>query len=444
MLNPRITQMNRLLIAYISLLAMGTIIYLPFFGKEIQFVDLFFVFILVSVIWNLKKGAEIKLFKPPLPIKGLLLTMSIMLLVSCVFSANPTKSLLEYIAILYLLILYLWVGGLQLDNKNLASVLHFWLYISGVLCILALGGFFTYIFTGNSNLFIQIYPEMKSLIPYIRVTSTFPTMNMFASFLHVGTVFLLTLIISYRWRLTYILLTALFFICLFLTASRNIFGIIITIFLAVLPLRGKASLSVFKYAAFCLCVMLFFWVLITTTWYTYPAQINHDRQNNLFNLSINTTPSLYNILNRVSIRLIKQHYITGVGPGMFNDELAEHLDWEEAKNTYRYKGYFSKDASVDPHNTYLGWAAEAGLPFIAAIIGLFYFISRLIWKASKAYNDSFKGNFCYICMCGIVGFMVNGFYIDILTMRHFWIMVGLGTLVAMRCNKPKDSSFKDI
>lgn len=366
-------------------------------------------------------------------IKYLFIVLLALLLVSSVFSDNITKSLAEFIAISYLAILLFWVVSLHLDQKHLKTVLHLWLYLSGGLCVLGLGGFFASTISGHGNWFVQICPSMKSLIPMARVKATFPTINMFTSFLHVSIVFLLAFIVYERRRKIYLILTALFLSCLFLTASRNLLGIFITLFLALFPVKKRLSLSVSKYLSFGLCFLLLFLVLMTTIWSVFPAKMNYDRQNHTLSLSINTTPSLYNILNRMSIRFIKKNFLTGVGPGNFNQMMVEQLDWDEVRATYKAKGITNRNVSIDPHNTYLGWAAEAGLPFAVIMLGLFYGIYRFMWKGYKACADSFTGGFCYVSLCGLVGFLFNGLYIDILTMRHFWIMIGLGTLVSVQC-----------
>lgn len=432
--------MHWLLITYLLLLSAGTTINLPLFGKEIQIADIFFVFILASLVWNIKRGEHIEFFKIPSVVRYFSIVLLLLLLVACGFSGHITKSLVEFVAALYLVILYFWVAGIHLDEKRLKSVLHFWLYVSGVLCVLGLGGFIASALSGHGNFFVQIYPSMTSLIPMARIKATFPTMNMFASFLHVGIVILLSFIVYERWRKHYVILAALFFSCLALTASRNLLGIFITIFLVILPVRERLSLSVSKYIAFGLCLLFLFLVLTTTIWCVFPTRVNYERKNHALSLSINMTPSLYTILNRMSLRLIKQNFLTGVGPGLFNQTMVEQLDWDEAKATYEAKGIASRTASIDPHNTYLGWAAEAGLPFAVVMLGFFYGISRLMWKGYKASVNSFTGGFCYACMCGMVGFLVNGLYIDILTMRHFWIMMGLGTLGAVYCLKSRNTN----
>lgn len=405
---------------------LGTLISLPLFGKEIQLADIFFVFIAITLLFDLRKVRGIRALGTSAAVIYSLVFLIAFLLAASILSPDKTMSLAEFSAILYLIILYLWIAGIDMDKSQLKSLLHIWLYFSGGLCILALSGFLFYTLFAMPNWFVQVCPDMKSLIPFARLTATFPTMNMFASFLHVGIVFLLTLIVYEKRRISYTILACLIFLCAFLTASRNLLGIFVTASLFIFPVRGRPVLRVFKYISLGLTILLIFLVLVTTIWCIFPVRPS---------LSFNTSPSLYAVLNRVSVRFIKEDPLVGIGPGMFNRTLIKQVNWDEVKDTYRAKGLRDKNIAIDPHNTYLGWAGEAGLPFITAMIFLFYGIMRFLQRGHRACAGSFEGNFCYACFCGMLGFMVNAFYIDIFTMRHFWVMLGLGTLAAAHCVK---------
>ena len=229
----------------------------------------------------------------------------------------------------------------------------------------------------------------------------------------------------------YIFLAILISICLFFTASRNLLGILITIYLAVLPMRGKWWLTCLKYMAFGLIIALISLIIVTTVWCVFPASIDYDEEHRVGCLSINKAPSLYAVLYKMSIRFISQKPFIGVGPGMFGQTLARSLDWNEVEDTYKAKGFTDTNIPLDPHSTYLGWAAEAGIPFIALLTAFLFCLGRLMWRKYKDDTRSFAGKFSYLSLCGLIGFAVNAWYIDILTMRHFWIMMGLATLVAM-------------
>lgn len=423
--------MYKLLIIYIGLLFLGTVLKVPLFGKEIQFADLFFLFIFVKLLWDMKKspGLAMRLFDFSPAIKYLLAALLLLLFIACVFSLNPPKSFTEFFALSYLALFYLWARALSIDKERLKLVLRFWLYLTGVLCALSLAAFAIYVFFGKSSFFIQLYPNMRSLIPFARIAGTFPSINMFASFLHIGIVFLLTLSLYERWRVSYVAAAVFIFIALFFTASRNILGIFATVFLSIFPFRGR-SMFLFKYTFFTFILVLCFLVFVTTLWCIFPVRVDWNNQAQVTSISINTAPSLYALLNRASLRIIRQHPFKGVGPGIFNQMIPEVLSREEVEDTYEAKGIVDINASIDPHNTYLGWAAEAGVPFVTALIALLFTFARFFWRRYRKFSLSFKGIFSYVCMCGIIGFMINGFYIDILTMRHFWVMLALGTLGA--------------
>jgi len=418
--------MYALLTLYILLLGFGTRFSLSLFGKQIQPADLFFVIVLIVTLSK-------KSLRSSTSIGGVLIIMLAFLFISSVFSTNLPVSIVEFISIFYLAVMYLWVSGIDFNERRFKLLLNVWVWMNGALCVLGLAGLVIYSIWGKDTRLVQNYPVMKSIFPFARIAATFPTMNMFASFLHVGVVFLLVLVAWERRRASYILPAVLIFICLLFTASRNLLGIAVTVFLAILPLKNKPYLSLFKYLASAISLVLFFLVTVTTIWCVFPAKINFNKENGAFSLSVNTVPSLYSLLNKMALKMAADKPFTGVGPGMFDKNLVDRLDWNEAKDIYEAYGSVGRDNLIDPHSTYLGWAAEAGIPFVLAVLGLFYLIGRLMWRGHRACADSFSGGFCYVCLCGLIGFAVNGFYIDILTMRHFWLMLGLGTMAAYYC-----------
>ena len=411
---------------------------LPIFGKEVQAADLFFIFILIAMVRSIRKVLPRALFIRPISIGYIFGLWLIVLFVSCLFSSNRLTSLVELFTIIYLGTLYLWIGGIHFDEKRFGLVLNAWIWVSGVLCVLGLAGLITYSVCGSNMRLVQDYPAMRSVFPFARIVATFPTMNMFASFLHVGVVFLLFFAISGRWRPYYFIPSALILFCLPFTASRNMLGIAVTVSLAILPVKGKSYLPLLKLSAVLISFLLFVMVVVTTVWCIFPAKINFDKETHAISFSVNKLPSLYAFLDKMAFRMIAQRPLTGVGPGMFNRSLVEKLDWEEAKDIYGTYGDLPKDSPMDPHSTYLGWAAEAGIPFLIVMIGLFYAVGCFLWKGYKRADGSFTGIFCYACLCGMIGFMINGFYIDILTMRHFWIMLGLGTIAAFQIRARKE------
>lgn len=134
-----------------------------------------------------------------------------------------------------------------------------------------------------------------------------------------------------------------------------------------------------------------------------------------------------NILGLTStLEMLRARPLVGVGPGMFPEHLPVFLNRARAKSAYAAAGH-GYDVQIDPHSTYLGWGAETGLLGLAALL---YFLFALIRLTLRLNNG--KGGASHppkVCLiAGVIGFLVNGFQIDILTMRHFWVMIALASV----------------
>ena len=164
--------------------------------------------------------------------------------------------------------------------------------------------------------------------------------------------------------------------------------------------------------------------MISSIWCVFPAHID---QTDIFSVDINTSPSPYAILNKTSLKIAKENFWIGVGPGLYKQIMPSFINWEEAKETYKAKGFSDKNVALDPHNTYLGLAAESGVMSIILLLIVIVGIAGLIRKGYLVSQNSFIKNLCYVSLCGLIGFMINAWYIDIITMRQFWLMLGLGT-----------------
>ncbi|PIW67832.1 MAG: hypothetical protein COW10_04420, partial [Candidatus Omnitrophica bacterium CG12_big_fil_rev_8_21_14_0_65_42_8] len=66
-----------------------------------------------------------------------------------------------------------------------------------------------------------------------------------------------------------------------------------------------------------------------------------------------------------------------------------------------------------------GWASETG------ILGLFATL-LFLWLNIK--NAFFKRDARIIAL-GVIAFLIAGFSVDILTMRHFWFLLGIGAVI---------------
>jgi O-antigen ligase len=106
--------------------------------------------------------------------------------------------------------------------------------------------------------------------------------------------------------------------------------------------------------------------------------------------------------------------------------MVDYIDWEEARSGFRWtdpelKMQYGKP--MDPHSTYLGYWAEAGLP---GMVGLGILLGGLLWtfwRGKRLYSSSISSIFLAV----LVGFLLNAYYLDITTLRFFWAAMALGT-----------------
>jgi len=121
-----------------------------------------------------------------------------------------------------------------------------------------------------------------------------------------------------------------------------------------------------------------------------------------------------------AIDIFKDYPVIGAGPGNYT---------KLAKNYIKKTGYNDQDYlsefTVDPHNVYLGLLAENGLLGFMSFVLLFYglFVSGgknylgVSTKLHYRYNDYMHA--------GIIGLLATGLFVDILSLRHFWILMAM-------------------
>jgi len=132
---------------------------------------------------------------------------------------------------------------------------------------------------------------------------------------------------------------------------------------------------------------------------------------------------------QAALKMIRDYPLLGVGPGMFNERVGElrYFNMKELEDPHFSLSESQLEARrhSDPHNTYLGWGAELGVPGGLIIILIFALIINKLRYVLKFTKDPFFQTLGY---CFIVGFFFLFIYavtIDILTMRYVWFMMGL-------------------
>ena len=98
-----------------------------------------------------------------------------------------------------------------------------------------------------------------------------------------------------------------------------------------------------------------------------PVKIAYDPGAERLGVSISTEPSIYAQLHKTAARIALDHPILGVGPGLYNVYMQ--------KPEYGFDFTAHPFRGLDPHSTYLGYAAEtglAGLLFLVLFFGMMY------------------------------------------------------------------------
>ena len=260
---------------------------------------------------------------------------------------------------------------------------------------------------------------------------------MLAGYLHIGLLSLLWLKIGERrkshvvfWRISILVIL----LAILLTKSRLLLGALVS--LAVWELfhfKGFRTPRKIFIIVLSILTLGFSVLMMGSLWYKIvPVSIHF--QPSKINIQWNREPSHYQFRNRLAGALFIEHPILGIGLGKFqfySETPKEILD-------RHFPGFFDTLPDSwfhrfhDPHSTYQGWAAETGIVGeIAILIFLGTFLVALLKPIKKTrsivasrFDSAHYSERQTIFLAGFIGFLVHGFYMDILTLRYFWFLLG--------------------
>ena len=388
---------------------------MPIFENKIQFSDVAFVIFLLFFIYESVK--EKNKIKAPfvLPIVFLLVSF----LISLIFNGCYLKEVIEYLGIVYLAVLFFAVSLLIKDEKYMRKCIRFWVLMSSSVCIIGFIGYITGDLSGALNIFTpQVeYADKLASFPegvqfHLRTSATFRNPNMFASYLITSITFIFLIIRNkimknkdYR---LYIFILILHLLAASLTKSRLIGSIFLLATSYLFILYPAKKYILLKIPAVLLTSIFLAVSFMTLVFWVFPIQTKPFK--------INTRESEYLILSKSALEMWKAHPVIGVGLGRYNYNINKYMNWNKAKKVLPDPDNIDWKTK-DPHSTYLGWAAETGALGLLAIL-LFLWVNV---------RKSFEKN-AWLIASGIIAFLIAGFSIDILTMRHFWFLLGIGAV----------------
>ena len=415
-----------LLLFIISLAVMGSWD-LPLVHRKLQPSDVIFLALAAAAIPWLRRANWLQV-----PVRfGFVLAFPLGLLPSLLVTQAPWLSAVQYAGFLYLVAIYGFVHLLVTSESRWWGVARVWCWSALGVMALAWLGWVLHNGLGLKTPFVIEYAgPYGTTIPWLaeRVRSTFHHPAMLATYLNASLAPLFLYLRHRRWSkasigvvLAAVVLTAA------LTKTRAAAGVMLSVALLwqwCVPGSSRVSRWLVGTVASGLVAL----AVITCFWWIVPLQPTASPA------SLPLVPNLdrptYYYFHSAALRIGRDHPWTGVGLEQYNAHMVTYIDWEKAREGFRWtdpdlKRQFRRP--MDPHSAYLGYWAEAGLPGVA---GLGVLLGWLFWtfrSASRSRTRLVPSVFLAV----FFGFALDAYFLDIMTHRVFWAVMALGT-VALR------------
>ncbi|MFC1667388.1 O-antigen ligase family protein [Candidatus Omnitrophota bacterium] len=429
---------EKVLWLYIVLVPFTGVSHLYIGMKKVGYADFVFAgLFLIFLIKYLSKKAKL----PGNPMTFSFILMFSLFSLSLFNSVNLFDSFVEIAGLIYLISLFALVINIVSTSQSLRYFLNTHLFISTIISLAGLFFFCSALVTGNikNNPFLA-YTAMESMAHlFPRIKMTFETSNMLLTYLHVS---LIVGIVLFLWekrpriKVFVLFSIAVILIAAFFTGSRRFTGVLLSLFLVLHWFGRGRVVPMLKYVFFAGFTFFVIASIITSIWVIFPFNITKDEVTKNIALKVNDAYSLHFIQPVTSVNMFKKHPIIGAGFGTYNKNFKDNVDWEWFRSSFgfdaypKYKRLVENRAVVfDPHSVFLGTLAETGL---AGFLGLMYFFFKYIMLLLKRFRASDRYSTAHIIsgsiLAGFIGFLLNGIITDILSMRHFWIMISIGMI----------------
>ena len=367
---------------------------------------------------------------------GLYLVCSLLSLIN---SDDLGMSLVAVCGLIYLVIIYFIFAGIK-NRSSFELVIIIWLVASLVCIFVGVIGLVLYYIFGVSTSLIKVYPQFPFVGSIFRIISTFPTSKMLSSYLTISIpmAFCLFLVTKNRTRKKWLVLAVIIMVvAMVFTFSRGWIGFGVSL-LVLLPLFQKEWINrLVKPFLIVIIVTSFLVVNLISVWnITSIKAANLERKENrayhkyswpvsegkttFLRVDISYEYMSYFLLKKAAIRMVQEHPLTGVGLGMFNENI----------RNLRERGELPKGIELfDPHSTFFGQAAETGLLGLLALLALLFFFGYHTYAISKSIDDFYWKTFLYGFLASFLGLVVAGIDMDIMNFRFLWVLFGLAITV---------------
>jgi len=405
------------------------------FAAKLQIFDIFFILLFfVWVVKLLKKDEKFRFFK--------YFWILIFYLVSCALSflnsADINKSLVEFTALSYGVFIFVVLLNVLKDKRSIEKLVLIWLITSAVISALGLLGFILATFFNIKTFLVKEYMNFPYIGHIYRVYSTFLINAKFlSSYLTIAIPFAVTFLVirdkmERRWLK--IALAFPFLLVLFLTFSRGWLGISIALYLLLRNLQPSRYINAIKIFLLGFIVVFGVGILLVSRWEVADIKINKTSYINEnfadngrsypsnsgeikgFDIHFDYLDTAYSLLKKASIRMWLEKPFFGIGVGMYNDEIVKL----EKENSLP-KGF----RAFDPHSTFLGQLAQAGLAGFIALCLIWFFMFKKIMDCSKIAKEADEKLMLNTFFAVGIGFLVQSLDMDIMNFRFVWFFFAL-------------------
>lgn len=335
------------------------------------------------------------------------------MLISTVFSINPSQSFVKLIGETYLLGLSVITFNLVKSERLIKQTLRIWLA----------GSFVTVIIGIISLILFYIQPENTLLnyttyhygsVPvgnYPRLSSTFVSASMFCNYLNVSFLLILTALKTKIFNKSFLLiLLAPVLICAVFTISAGLGGFALAFSLwCWLIFREKRK----QFAFFCLmsgiaAAFLFFLM-------NFAALQKHSSAEYLIKIpliNLEFQPSARVLIWQESLETFWNNFFSGIGLG----QDVCRVVFQNTEGT--------TSVLTDAHNYLINVAAQNGIFGLLAIIAVTYFIIKIAFpfRLKKSPSSIIPAGLTTAFICSFLYQGLTGSFEDA---RHLWVLIGL-------------------
>lgn len=426
-----------LIYLYILFLPLMNVPKLPFMGTKIQYCDLIFIPLFFLFIFEAYKK-RFSFIKDKTYI--LFVLLAVFSFLSFLHSSLRHEAILHLLGLLYLVSLFFTLTFLIKDKQEFVKINSLLFFTTIAICIIGIliSIFFNIFNIGAIGKFLykKAADSQSAIIPFSRTSSLLTLPEMFINFILLG----LSGAFVYRSTsseantrkrklIDFIIFLIVF--AAFMAFSRSLIGLMLFITAAVFYFARKGLPNAVLRIS-CALVFLFLFISTVTIWIItiYPVSFSVDKESRIAHLSFNANLDTRFYLAKAAVAIGNKYPFLGMGQGTFTNHFREFLNKDDLASLTAIRQTPASALRIDPHSFYFGAIAELGYLGVAILLIILFFILNEIIKALKNNPDNSIRTFSYIYIAAILGFLLNGFIVDILSMRSFWLLLSFGFIAA--------------